>query len=71
MFKKISEAFVILSNSKSRDAYDSLMKSRKTSYMSDPEIKRVDPEKRSYLANRKIQRFYIEINSVTKAIEKD
>ena len=71
MFKKISEAFVILSNTKSRDAYDSLMKSRKTSYMSDPEIKTVESDKKSYLANRKSIRSFFLINSATKAIEKD
>lgn len=36
LFSKISEAFVILSNVKARDAYDSLLKSRKTSYLNDP-----------------------------------
>ena len=36
LFNRISEAFVILSDVKARDAYDSLMKSRRSSYINDP-----------------------------------
>ena len=55
LFKKLSEAYVILSNHKSRDAYDSLLKSRRTSFINDPEVKVKAAVKKSYIAERKEQ----------------
>ena len=50
LFNRISEAFVILTDIKARDAYDSLMKSRRSSYINDP-VSKTSPN--SYLADRK------------------
>ena len=53
LYNRISEAFVILTDVKARDAYDSLMKSRRSSYINEPST----PHKpNSYLADRKAQR---------------
>lgn len=51
LFKSVSEAFVILANNKSRDAYDSLLRARQVTYINDAEI--VKPKTRSYLADRR------------------
>lgn len=53
-FKQLNEAFVILTDSKTRDAYDSLLKVRKSYYLS-PEDETV-PATRSYLAQRRAQK---------------
>jgi curved DNA-binding protein CbpA len=50
-FRQLNEAFVILTDNKTRDAYDSLLSVRKTNYLS-PEEPKV-PATRSYLAQRK------------------
>ena len=50
LFNRISEAFVILTDIKARDAYDSLMRSRKSSYINDPSEK---TRPNSYLSDRK------------------
>lgn len=53
LYNRISEAFVILSDIKARDAYDSLMKSRRSSYINDPETQK---KPNNYLADRKENR---------------
>jgi DnaJ-class molecular chaperone len=50
-FKRLNEAFVILTDSKTRDAYDSLLGVRKSYYLSPEEERNVT--KKSYLASRK------------------
>ena len=54
LFNRISEAFVILTDIKARDAYDSLMKSRRSSYINEPTDK---SKVNSYLADRKELRY--------------
>lgn len=51
-FKQLNEAFVILTDSKTRDAYDSLLGVRKSFYLSPEEETVVT--KKSYLASRKV-----------------
>ena len=53
-FKLLNEAFVILTDNKTRDAYDSLLNVRKSYYMSDeqPTI----PLAKSYLQSRKSEK---------------
>lgn len=51
-FKELSEAFVILTDLKTRDAYDSLLKVRKTHYLS-PEEEETRPATRSLLSLRR------------------
>jgi DnaJ-class molecular chaperone len=51
-FKELSEAFVILTDGKTRDAYDSLLKVRKTHYLS-PEEEETRPTTRSLLSLRR------------------
>jgi hypothetical protein len=48
----LSEAFVILSNSKSRDAYDSLLRAKSVTYLNE-EAEEVKPTSKSYLAERR------------------
>ena len=55
LFNRISEAFVILTDIKARDAYDSLMKSRRSSYINDPPAGK--SKANSYLADRKELRY--------------
>lgn len=50
-FKQLNEALVILTDNKTRDAYDSLLAVRKTNYLSAEEAP--IPATRSYLADRK------------------
>ena len=51
-FNLVNEAFVILTNSKARDAYDSLLKVKASPYyMSEPEA--ITVKTTSYLAQRK------------------
>lgn len=54
-FKALNEAFVILSDLKTRDAYDSLLTVRKSFYLNDE--KPAPLTTRSYLATRKQQRY--------------
>ena len=53
-FNKISEAFVILTDNKARDAYDSLLRSYQVSYLNSQEIR--EQKTKSYLADRKAQK---------------
>lgn len=54
-YRQLNEAFVILTNNKTRDAYDSLLHVRKQNYLSpDPET---TPSTQSYLASRKAQKY--------------
>ena len=53
-FKELNEAFVILTDNKTRDAYDSLLSVRKSNYMSPEETQSVTHP--SYLANRKLSK---------------
>jgi curved DNA-binding protein CbpA len=55
-FKQLNEAFVILTDLKTRDAYDSLLKVRKTYYLS-PEEEYV-PSTRSFLAQRRDNKYF-------------
>ena len=53
-FKALNEAFVILTDSKTRDAYDSLLAVKKSFYNSPEATKQ--PATRSYLSTRKISK---------------
>lgn len=55
-FKELSEAFVILTDLKTRDAYDSLLKVRKTHYLS-PEEEETRPATRSLLSLRRQDKY--------------
>jgi DnaJ-class molecular chaperone len=54
-FKELSEALVILTDSKTRDAYDSLLKVRKTHYLSPEE--QTTPSTRSLLSLRRQDKY--------------
>lgn len=54
-FKELSEALVILTDGKTRDAYDSLLKVRKTHYLSSEEPSL--PSTRSYLSQRRQDKY--------------
>ena len=56
-WKILNEAFVILTDNKTRDAYDSLLSVRKTNYMSEEKV--TAPLAKSYLANRKAERYVV------------
>jgi curved DNA-binding protein CbpA len=59
LYHRLYEAFVILSDGKSRDAYDSLSKSRRITLESVEKTKEHDkaPVTNSYLAERKAQKY--------------
>lgn len=54
-FRQLNEAFVILTDSKTRDAYDSLLRVRKQNYLSEDEVS--VPSTQSYLASRKASKY--------------
>jgi curved DNA-binding protein CbpA len=54
-FKELSEAFVILTDGKTREAYDSLLRVRKTHYLSSEEPSL--PATRSYLSQRRQDKY--------------
>lgn len=56
-FKELSEAFVILTDLKTRDAYDSLLKVRKTYYLS-PEEEETRPITKSLLSLRRQDKYH-------------
>lgn len=57
-FNLINEAFVILTNSKARDAYDSLLKVKASPYyLSEPDA--ITVKSTSYLAERKLKTYSV------------